>query len=105
VVIGGFLKACLRSALIYMSKNYLAKKGRDITFFLPLPAIYGKGLKVDVRDWSEFNLHHWLPKDTSLSILHEGKVLYELKKNLKHSITLHFRGPNESPFLEGYKSL
>lgn len=105
VVIGGFLEACLRSALIYLSKNYLRGEGRDITFFLPLPAIYGRGIKLSVHEWEKFNLHHWLPKDTSLTLLHQGKVLYEIKKKQKHSITLHFRGPTESPFLEGYKAL
>jgi len=101
VVMGGYLKACLKSALIYLSKNYLKSQGRDITFFLPLPAIYGKGMKLELREWEKFNLHHWLPKDTNLRVIHQNKTLYKITdKSYRHSITLHFRGRGESPFFQ-----
>lgn len=100
VVVGGYLEACLKSALLHISKNNAPKEKREITFFLPLPAIYRSDIKLELRDWKLFNLHRYLPEGTNLKVVHQGRTLYEVNKLAKDTITLHFRGYGETPFLD-----
>lgn len=100
VVIGGYLEACLRIAVIHLSRNTFKTKERDLDFFLPLPAIYRKDTPISDRDWSQLDLERYLGPNIGLKILLNEEIIYQLKKESPHTITIHFRGRELSPFFQ-----
>lgn len=103
VVVGGYFYACLRTALIHLSRNNLSKEKAVIEVYLPLPAIYGKNIELSLKDKEMVKLHGWLPKDTGLTVYLNSEKRISTRAEAQKQIKVYLRGKKETPFLEGFQ--
>lgn len=99
VVVGGYLAACLRTAV-----RDFAKLNRSTTeplrIFMPLDAIYGKQLARDLGPKNEKemkkNIESFLAKDTNLKIFVNQKLKVSIYNSGKYKIEIYLRRPKKT---------
>lgn len=102
VLTGGYLMACLRTSLMHLTKNNLSNENPLIEIYVPLPAVYGKDLKLSEEDQRKVGIHGWVPKDAGLVIYNRGEKFFSLRETSLKLVKVYLRGPKESPMLHGF---
>lgn len=101
VVVGGYLLACLRTALKHLSQSNL-EEDKPLNIYIPLRAIYGKEIAKSNRPKSIKNLKRrifsFVPAGVAIDVFRDNKKVISLREGEKRKINLYFRAPRIKHF-------
>lgn len=94
VVVGGYLLACLRTALKDLSESNLNEK-KVLNIYLPLRAIYGKEIAKNTRPTNmgqlKRRIRSFIPKDFNVEVYRDSKVIIKIKGTGTKVVRLYLR--------------
>jgi|GEM_PF-2907000 len=102
VIIGGYLLACLRTAVQHLSRHNLEDQS-ELNIYLPLRAIYGKdlnqqGSEILSKEGLQSSLNKWLPKETGYEVYRDEKLFLKVKENEPKILRIYVRPIKEGLF-------
>lgn len=101
VIIGGYLLACLRTALKDLSESNLNEK-QTLNIYLPLRAIYGKEIARNTRPTNigqlKKRVRSFIPSVFTVEVYRDSKIIIKIKGTGKKKVRLYLRVAKDSHY-------